>query len=360
MTTPTQAEIVIIGGGIIGCCIAYHLTRMGHRDVLILEKSGVTHGATWHAAGLVGQLRTSRNVTRMLQRSVELYDRLEQETGQAIDWKKVGSLRLACSPERLLEVKRAATMAKSFGLEMEHHRRQGSPGAVPADEHRGRAGRRLPAQRRLCRSGERGPGAGQGRAHGRGQDHRGRPGHRASRSRAGAPRGCGPSRAIIACEILVNAAGMWGREIGQMAGMRVPSLAIEHQYLVTDPIPDMPKNMPTLRDPDLLVYYKPEVRGIAVGGYEPDTLPFGERGIPREFARELLPGNFDRFEQLADARRQAHADPGEGGRAPAHQRAHPLFRRFRFHHGQVAGARQLLRRRRFPLRHRRRAAGPGG
>src|SRR4029077_8206949 len=103
----------------------------------------------------------------------------------------------------------------------------------------------------------------------------------------------------FACEILVNAAGMWGREIGQMAGMRVPALAIEHQYLVTDPIPDMPKNMPTLRDPDLLVYYKPEVRGIAVGGYEPDTLPFAERGIAKEFARELLPGNFDRFEQLA-------------------------------------------------------------
>ena len=115
----TAAEIVIIGGGIIGCSIAYHLTRMGKRDVLILEKSGVTHGATWHAAGLVGQLRTSRNVTRMLQRSVELYDGLEQETGQAIDWKKVGSLRLACSEERLLEIRRSATMAKSFGLEME-------------------------------------------------------------------------------------------------------------------------------------------------------------------------------------------------------------------------------------------------
>jgi len=123
MTSPTtgatEAEIVIIGGGIIGCSIAYHLTRMGKRDVLILEKSGVTHGATWHAAGLVGQLRTSRNVTRMLQRSVELYDGLEQETGQAIDWKKVGSLRLACSEERLLEIRRSATMAKSFGLEME-------------------------------------------------------------------------------------------------------------------------------------------------------------------------------------------------------------------------------------------------
>ena len=118
MPNRTHAEIVIIGGGIIGCSIAYHLTRMGKKDVVILEKSGVTHGATWHAAGLVGQLRSSRNVTRMLQRSVELYDRLEQETGQALDWKKVGSLRLACSSERLLEIKRAATMAKSFGLEM--------------------------------------------------------------------------------------------------------------------------------------------------------------------------------------------------------------------------------------------------
>src|SRR5690606_31273886 len=119
MTVTTQAEIVIIGGGIIGCSVAYHLTRMGRRDVVIMEKSGLTHGATWHAAGLVGQLRSSRNTTRMLQRSVALYDRLEAETGQAIDWKKVGSLRLACSSERLLELKRAATMAKSFGLDMQ-------------------------------------------------------------------------------------------------------------------------------------------------------------------------------------------------------------------------------------------------
>src|SRR3990172_3385502 len=119
MTGIKAAEIVIVGGGIIGCSVAYHLTRMGKTDVVVLEKSGLTHGATWHAAWLVGQLRTSRNTTRMLQRSVELYDRLEAETGQAIDWKKVGSLRLAGSAERLLELKRAATMAKSFGLDMQ-------------------------------------------------------------------------------------------------------------------------------------------------------------------------------------------------------------------------------------------------
>src|SRR5690606_32317523 len=106
-------------------------------------------------------------------------------------------------------------------------------------------------------------------------------------------------RGEFRCEILVNAAGMWGREVGKMAGIRVPALAVEHQYLVTEPIPDMPKGMPTLRDPDHLVYYKPEVRGIVVGGYEPNTRPFGDRGIPKGFGQELLPGNFDRFEQLA-------------------------------------------------------------
>ncbi|MGE3966585.1 MAG: NAD(P)/FAD-dependent oxidoreductase, partial [Dongiaceae bacterium] len=119
MSQTDHAEIVIIGGGVIGCAIAYHLTRMGKTDVVLVEKSGLTHGATWHAAGLVGQLRSSRNLTRMLQRSVALYDRLEAETGQATDWKKVGSLRLASSKERVFELKRAATMAKSFGLEMQ-------------------------------------------------------------------------------------------------------------------------------------------------------------------------------------------------------------------------------------------------
>src|SRR5690554_2533644 len=118
MTNPIHAEVVVIGGGIIGCSIAYHLTRMGKTDVVILEKSGVTHGATWHAAGLVGQLRSSRNTTRMLRHSVELYDTLEAETGQALGWHKVGSLRLVCSEERMLELKRALTMARSFGLEM--------------------------------------------------------------------------------------------------------------------------------------------------------------------------------------------------------------------------------------------------
>jgi glycine cleavage system aminomethyltransferase T/glycine/D-amino acid oxidase-like deaminating enzyme len=298
MTAPSHAEIVIIGGGIIGCSIAYHLTRMGKRDVLILEKSGITHGATWHAAGLVGQLRSSRNVTRMLQRSVELYDRLEQETGQAIDWKKVGSLRLACSEERLLEIKRSATMAKSFGLEMEIITAREAQRLFPLMSTDGvLAAAFLPSDgyvdpasvAQALAKGARVAGA------------RILEGVRVTGISTQVRRATlvHTENGDVGCEILVNAAGMWGREVGQMAGLRVPALALEHQYLVSDPIPDMPKNMPTLRDPDLLVYYKPEVRGIAVGGYEPDTKPFGERGIPKSFARELLGGNFDRFEQLA-------------------------------------------------------------
>ena len=118
MNEVIDSEIVIIGAGVIGCATAYHLTKMGKTSVTIIEKNQVTHGSTWHAAGLVGQLRASRNTTRMLQKSIALYDELERETGQVVDWKQVGSLRVASSRERLLEIKRLATSAKSYGLEM--------------------------------------------------------------------------------------------------------------------------------------------------------------------------------------------------------------------------------------------------
>ena len=135
-----DAEIIIIGGGIVGCSIAYQLARMGKKDVLVLEKSGLTHGSTWHAAGLVGQLRSSRNLTRVLQKSVEIYDRLEAETGQAIDWKKVGSLRLACSKERilcLLYTSDAADDGKKFRVGTSSAECERGPGTFPDHEHRG-------------------------------------------------------------------------------------------------------------------------------------------------------------------------------------------------------------------------------
>jgi len=290
---------VIIGGGIIGCSIAYHLAEAGERDIVLLEKSALTHGATWHAAGLVGQLRSSRNTTRMLQHSVALYDRLEAVTGQAVDWKKLGSLRLACSPERMMEVKRLTTMARSFGLEMHvitaAEARDLFPlidtkavlGAayIPSDGHVDPAS--------LCQAIARAA-----RQHGVTINQ----GEKVVDAvvRDGRVAEIVTGDASYRADNVVLAAGMWSRELGKKLGVNVPACAVEHQYIVTEPIPDMPPALPTLRDPDRLVYYKPEAGGrLVVGGYEDNTVPFGELGIPGEFDQQLLPENLERFEPLA-------------------------------------------------------------
>ncbi|MGD9703444.1 MAG: FAD-dependent oxidoreductase [Acidimicrobiia bacterium] len=295
---PERARVVVIGGGILGCSIAYHLTSMGETDVVLLEQHRLTDGATWHAAGLVGQLRSSRNVTRMLEHSVELYGRLEEETGQAVDWHQVGSLRLACSPDRVLELKRLTTMAKSFGLPMEIVSARQAQQLFPLMSTED-----VLAAAFLPTDGYIDP-ASVTQALARGARSRGArivedtrvtsitvDGRRATSVHT--------DRGDIDCELVVNAGGMWGLEIGRMVGARVPAIAVEHQYVLTGPIEDMPRGMPTLRDPDHLVYYKPDGQGLLIGGYEPDTLPFGEAGIPSPFQRQLLDPNLDRFEQLA-------------------------------------------------------------
>jgi len=302
MSDPTSrhsAKHLIIGGGIIGCSIAYHLAKSGEKDVVLLEKAALTEGATWHAAGLVGQLRSSRNTTRMLQRSVALYDRLEAETGLACDWKKVGSLRLAASQDRLLEAKRLATMAKSFGLEMQiispreakdlfpYINTDGLHGAafIPTDGHVDPAS--------LCQSiaaGARMHGA-QLRQGVKVLDFTVQDGRITEVI---------TTDGIFEAETVTLASGMWSRELGQKLGLSIPACAVEHQYIVTEPIPGFPEGLPTLRDPDRLVYYKPDAGGrLVIGGYEDDTIPFGDKGIPGEFVRQLLPENLDRFEPLA-------------------------------------------------------------
>ncbi len=292
-----SAEIVIIGGGIIGCSIAYHLARLGRTDVVVLEKSGLTHGATWHAAGLVGQLRSSRNTTRMLRFSVELYDRLEAETGQPIDWRKHGSLRLACSAEREMENARSYTMARAFGLEIEWLTPEAAQRLFPLMSLTDvRSALYIPSDgyidpASVCLALAKGA---------RDRGVRIVQGERVTGFRAANRR----IHTVVTdagewqCEIVVNATGMWGRELGALAGTRIPALAVEHQYLITDPIPDLPAGMPTLRDPDHRVYYKPD-RGLVVGGYEDGTKPFGTRGIPKSFGQELLVDDFERFEPLA-------------------------------------------------------------
>lgn len=293
---------LVIGGGIIGCSVAYHLARAGEKDVVVLEKAAITEGATWHAAGLVGQLRSSRNTTRMLKKSVELYDRLEAETGMAFDWKKVGSLRLAATRDRLLEARRLATMAQSFDLEMHiitpaeardlfpHIRTEGLEGAafIPSDGHVDPAS--------LCQAiaaGARKYGA------------QIRQGVRVLDFTVdnGRITGVETSEGTWSAETVTLAAGMWSREIGARLGLHVPACAVEHQYIVTEPLPDPEsvRSLPTLRDPERLVYYKPDAGGrLVIGGYEEGTLPFGDNGIPGDFVRQLLPDNLDRFGPLAE------------------------------------------------------------
>ena len=297
-----SAKHLIIGGGIIGCSIAYHLAKNGEKDIVLLEKASLTEGATWHAAGLVGQLRSSRNTTRMLKRSVAMYDRLEAETGLAFDWKKVGSLRLAATRERMLEAQRLTTMARSFDLEMRmitadearslfpYIDTSGIEGAafIPSDGHIDPAS--------LCQaiaSGARKFGA------------RIKQGITVTDFELTGER---ISKIITSdgdyeADNIIMAAGMWSRELGAKLGIQVPACAVEHQYIVTEPLPDIElvKGLPTLRDPERLVYYKPDAGGrLVIGGYEDNTLPFGDHGIPGEFARQLLPDNLDRFAPLAE------------------------------------------------------------
>lgn len=298
--TQHSAKHLIIGGGIIGCSIAYHLTRMGERDVVLLERAGLTEGATWHAAGLVGQLRSSRNTTRMLKKSVEMYDRLQNEEGMQFDWKKTGSLRLAATRERLLEARRLATMARSFDLEMQIVSPGEAKDLFPLIEARGLEGAAFipsdgyvdPAS--LCQ-------AVAGAARRQGADIRQGCEVRDFTVSNGRITSVETSQGTFEADTIILAAGMWSRELGEKLGIRVPACAVEHQYIVTEPTGTEVGDFPTLRDPERLVYYKPDVAGrLVIGGYEEGTLPFGDHGIPGSFVRQLLPENLDRFLPLAN------------------------------------------------------------
>jgi len=313
--TKHSAKHLIIGGGIIGCSVAYHLARNGEKDVVLLEKTALTEGATWHAAGLVGQLRSSRNTTRMLKRSVAMYDRLEEETGMAFDWKKVGSLRLAANRERLLEARRLTTMARSFDLEMEMITAKEAKDLFPYIDERGLEGAAFipsdghvdPAS--LCQAvaaGARKNGA-EIRQGVKVLDFEIVDGRIAK---------VVTSDGDYEAENVVMAAGMWSRELGRKLGIHIPACAVEHQYIVTEPLPDVElvKGLPTLRDPERLVYYKPDAGGrMVIGGYEDDTVPFGNDGIPGEFSRQLLADNMDRFAPLAELATQVTPIVGEVG-----------------------------------------------
>jgi glycine cleavage system aminomethyltransferase T/glycine/D-amino acid oxidase-like deaminating enzyme len=293
-----QARIVIIGGGAIGCAVAYSLARMGVRDVVLLEKAQLTHGSTWHAAGLVGQLRSKRNLTRLMQNSVAVLDRLAEEAGQPIDWKKVGSLRLAGSEVRLAEIKRSLTQARGFGVDAELLTPAEAVARFPLIEPKGVRGAAWI------------PGDGYVDPYALTQAYakvarRGGVRIREGVLVTGFERSGRRLTAVltdqgrIACETVVNCAGIWARRVGQLANTTIAAGAVEHQYMLTEKTLDLPSDLPTLRDPDRLFYLKPDVGALAVGGWEPDTKPLWREGVPFEFARELLPPDMDRFERIA-------------------------------------------------------------
>ncbi len=299
MTLPTQARAVVIGGGIIGCSTAYHLAKNGWTDTILLERAKLTSGSTFHAAGLVGQLRTSANITQLLKYSVELYDKLEAETGQATGWKRNGGLRLACNAERLIEIERQATTAHSFGLEMHLLLAEEAKTLWPVMDISDVVGAAF-----LPTDGQANPSdIAQALAKG------------ARRDGVKIVEDCPVTRILtengravgvvtpqgeIRCEVVVNCGGQWAKEIGRLAGVMVPLQSVQHQYLVTEPIPGLPRNLPTLRDPDRLIYFKEEVGGLVFGGYEPNPIPWALDGIPKDFHFTLLDSDFDHFEPLME------------------------------------------------------------
>lgn len=296
---PAHARVVVIGGGIVGCSTAYHLGKLGWSDVVLLEKHKLTSGSTFHAAGLVGQLRSNANITQLLKNSVELYDTLETETGLATGWKMNGGLRLACNKERMIEIERQATTAQSFGLEMNILTPKQAQDLWPLMEISDVVGAAF-----LPTDGQANP-SDITQALARGARMHGVKiieecivtGVKIDSGRVNA---ISTELGDIACEVVVNCGGQWARELGQMAGVNVPLCSVEHQYMVTEPFDEVPRNLPTLRDPDRLTYFKEEVGGLVMGGYEPDPIPWAEKGIPEGFNFSLLDANWDHFEQLME------------------------------------------------------------
>lgn len=308
---PSSSRIIVIGGGIVGCSTAYHLSRLG-QEVILLERAKLTSGSTWHAAGLVGQLRTSANITQLLGYSVELYDRLEQETGLASGWKMNGGLRLACNESRWTEVKRQATTAHSFGLDMQlltpAEAQQLWPlmdvsdlvGAafLPSD------GQANPAD--ITQSLAKGARmAGAQLFEDIAVD--------AIEVNNGKIKAVITAQGRIECEKVVACCGQWTRALAKSVGVNVPLVSVQHQYMVTEAIDGVTADLPTLRDPDRLIYFKEEVGGLVMGGYEPNPKPWAEAGIPDGFHFTLLENDWEHFEPLmqqALARVPGLADTG--------------------------------------------------
>ncbi|MEM1387387.1 MAG: FAD-dependent oxidoreductase [Pseudomonadota bacterium] len=300
---PSHARAVIIGGGVIGASVAYHLAKTGWRDVVLLERKSLTSGTTWHAAGLIAQLRSTKNMTKLAKYSQELYGTLEQETGVATGFRRCGSITVALTEARHEELLRQASMARAFGVEVdpigpneikaryEHLNIEGVKGGVYLSrDGQGDPGNIAMALAKGARMGgvticERTAVTGVVRD---------------GRRVTGVAWQNGAESGTIQCDAVVNCAGMWGRDVGLMTGTNVPLQACEHFYIVTDSIAGLTQ-LPVLRVPDECAYYKEDAGKMLLGAFEPKAKPWGMDGIPADFEFDQLPEDFDHFEPILEA-----------------------------------------------------------
>jgi sarcosine dehydrogenase len=296
MTLPSHAQIVVIGGGIVGCSTAYHLARDHKADVLLLEQGQLTSGSTWHAAGLVGQLRASASVTRVLKYSVELYKGLAAETGLNTGWKMTGCLRLATNQDRWTEYRRLATTARSFGVEMHLVSPEEVKRMWPLMDVSDLIGASwLPTDGQANPSDITQSLAKGARMHGARLIENVRvTGFRMTANRITHVE---TTEGLIACERVVNCAGQWARQVGELAGITVPLQPIKHQYIITDRIEALSPDAATIRDPDRRTYFKEEVGGLVMGGYEPNPQAWTTGDVPQDWQFRLFDDDYDHFEQ---------------------------------------------------------------
>ena len=293
-----SARAVVIGGGVGGCSILYWLARLGWDDVVLCERADLTSGSTFHSAGLVGQLRSSLSLTRMMMDSVELYRRLGEEVGLETGWHEVGSLRLASSQERMDELARQAGWAKTFGLPLELVSADEAQQLFPPLSTDGVLGAAyLPTDGYIDPSQLT-------QALAEGARRRGAEIYTNTRVteiavERGRVSGVVTDKGEIETEIVVNAGGMFAGEIGRLAGVNVPVIPMAHEYLITKPS-GVPLDVPTMRDPSLLVYFRGESGGLVMGGYERRPAPWSLDGIPADFNGKLLAEDWPRFEELME------------------------------------------------------------
>jgi glycine cleavage system T protein len=294
-----SARVVVIGGGVAGTSIAYHLTEMGCSDVVLLDRSVLTSGSTFHSAGLVGQLRSTVTLTKMMMYGVELYRKLKDLTGLDPGWSEVGSLRLASSPERIEELRRLAGWAKTFGLPLEIVTTKEASDLWPLFDPNGVEGAAY-----LATDGYLDP-SGLTNALAKGARNGGasiKTNVRVTgiRKDRGHVVGVATDSGDIDCEVVVNAGGIWAHEIGALAGVNVPVIPMAHEFVTTRPIDGVDPGIPTMRDPDALVYFRQEGGGLVMGGYEREPAAWGLDGIPATFNNQLLAEDWDRFLPLSD------------------------------------------------------------